>query len=842
LVAVISILDWSADMRRLYAFLLILLLYASALLAAEVRGTVVNYANGFPLNGASVRFPAFNVETTTDADGRFRFTDLSAGRYILTISAKGFHTVMQEQLIADSAQIYNLTVELKPNQPGENSAEYQANEPRYNMREVTVLTTRASSRQPVTYTNLNEQEIHERTYGQDLPVLLTEMPNVTAYSDGASGMGYSYLRMRGFGQNRVAVEINGTPLNDAGDAQVYWINLPDFAEDLQDIQVQRGVGSALYGSAAFGGTINVVTRTPGLTNRPNFHAEGTLGAWGTRRAMVSFESGRIQKQYGIAGRLTRMSTNGYRDNSWAKLWSYYLSAARFSKAHTTRVVFYGGPEQTHLAYNGIPKSLLSTERRFNDLTYKGEIDNFFQPHYEIHDDWKISDKLSAFNSVYLFRGDGYYDQYRSGVNATKYFFNSTITDSTINILRRLSVNETDWGWIPRLTYNHHIGETTLGGELRFHDANHSGQVVWSSATPADIGPDYHYYDYRIHKESYSGYIHNIFNLAKNLKAMADLQLQLNSYRMDRDRLWGVSWSEQYLFGTPHVGLNWRFLTPDGKTGTPAAEVYVNYSEANREPATSDIYDPSDFDKLPLNDPVQFFRLPGGFRYIGHGLNPEEMQNIEIGNNWQWVHGRFGMNFYWMSLRNEIVPYGPLDSLGVPLVTNAERTLHQGLEFVGAWGPADWLTLSGNLAFTDHHFVHYRELDWNTGTLASRDGNRLANDPPYVVNLRAEFRYANPRIVRDMEFFLVPNLQAVGKQFIDNTETDSSAVPANVLLNLDCGFIYTHVGSVAKAVELRFRVNNVLDRKFETFGFWGDVEPVYIVGAPRAVYSTLAVDF
>jgi len=71
---------------------------------------------------------------------------------------------------------------------------------------------------------------------------------------------------------------------------------------VQDIQVQRGVGSSLYGSAAFGGSINIVTRTPGLNDYPRLRFEGTMGAWDTRRAMVQFESGRIQKQYGITVR------------------------------------------------------------------------------------------------------------------------------------------------------------------------------------------------------------------------------------------------------------------------------------------------------------------------------------------------------------------------------------------------------------------------------------------------------------------------------------------------------------------------------------------------------------
>ncbi len=490
-------------MRTLLASLLLLYL-TMPLSATELTGTVKNYATGQLLDSATVQIPELKLETQTNASGEFR-VELPVGSFVIRVFREGFRTYSYIQPVAPGDTQLAFTLELKPKEAGETTAAYAEAQPRYQMEEVTVMTTRASANHPVTYTNLPRQEVAERNYGQDLPLLLTEMPNVTAYSDGANGVGYSYLRMRGFGQNRVAVQINGTPLNDAGTHEVFWIDLPDFAQDVQDIQVQRGVGSSLYGPAAFGGTINIVTKTPGLGTRPMLRAEGTYGSWNTRRASVLFESGRIEDRYGITGRLTRMHSDGYRFGSWADLWSYYLSAAHFTDAHTTRVVFYGGPEQTHLAYEGVTKDYLegrisgnkANDRRFNPLTYKGEIDNFFQPHYELHDQWRLSTDLNFDNSLYLFRGDGYYDQYRTDQNPMKYYFTALpFPERNISVLRRRNVGETDGGWIPRLTLDHRFGETTLGGEVRLHEAHHEGQIVWSDWAPAGVGPDYNYYDYQ----------------------------------------------------------------------------------------------------------------------------------------------------------------------------------------------------------------------------------------------------------------------------------------------------------------------------------------------------------
>jgi outer membrane receptor protein involved in Fe transport len=159
-----------------------------------------------------------------------------------------------------------------------------------------------------------------------------------------------------------------------------------------------------------------------------------------------------------------------------------------------------------------------------------------------------------------------------------------------------------------------------------------------------------------------------------------------------------------------------------------------------------------------------------------------------------------------------------------------------VELVAAYSPLASLKLSGNLALTDHHFVRYDELVWGGRdyVYVSRAGNRIAFDPPYVGNLRAEFS--------EWDFRFALSMQAVGKQYVDNSKNDETAVPAYTLLHADLGYRFTRLHGAAKAIELRVRVNNLLDREFESFGYlndWG--QPVYMVGAPRAAYTTLAVE-
>jgi iron complex outermembrane receptor protein len=806
--------------------------------AAELRGIVKSYSTGKAIVGATVEVPALDLKTVTDSKGRF-WLQLPAGEYAIRLSQDGYHSYTYSQAITDGDKTVKVALELKPSSQGETTPEALGETPQYDIDEVTVLTTRASADHPVTFNNLTRAEVNDRNYGQDLPLLITDMPNVTSYSDGASGIGYSYLKMRGFTQNRVAVELNGTPLNDAESHEVFWIDLPDFASDVQDIQVQRGVGSSLYGPAAFGGTVNVVTKTPGLSLRPLLRAETSLGSWNTRRAMLSFESGRVQNKYGFAGRLTRMSTEGYRDGAWAKLWSYYLSACRFSAHHTTRLVFYGGPEQTHLAYNGIPKDSLNTNRRYNPISYAGEIDNFFQPHYELHDEWKISSNLNFDNTFYLFRGDGYYDQWRPGTKVSKIFYSDT-TDNTFDLLKRRNIGESDWGWIPRAEYDFGWLQSTLGGEMRMHQAHHEGLVLWGSTLPAGTPPDYHFYDYRIRKQSFSGYLHNIGQVTSRLRVMLDLQAQSQSYKMDRDRLFAVNFDKSFRSFSPRLGANYQLIEPNSKRGIPAGAVYANFSTSQREPAVSNLFDAQDYSSLPISVPQRFRNGLNGGTYNGPSLKPEKLTDIEAGTNWQWINGRIGINYYWMMLRDEIIPYaGQIDDNGVPVSGNADKTLHQGVEIVAVYSPVSLFTFSGNLALTDHHFVNYKEWDWSlndyAGGFVSRDGNRLAQDPAYIGNLRAEFSY------RDFNAAL--SLRTQGKQYLDNSENKDSAVPAYALLNLDLSYRFTFVNRIPRALELKLRVNNLLDKEYTAFGYsdYDDGTPRYIVGAPRSAYATLAVE-
>ena len=128
--------------------------------------------------------------------------------------------------------------------------------PLISLEEVQLLGIRARADTPVTFTNISQKEVAARNLGQDIPILLNYLPAVVTTSDAGAGIGYTGIRVRGTDATRVNVTINGIPFNDAESQGTFWVNLPDFISSVDQIQLQRGVGTSTNGAAAFGASLN----------------------------------------------------------------------------------------------------------------------------------------------------------------------------------------------------------------------------------------------------------------------------------------------------------------------------------------------------------------------------------------------------------------------------------------------------------------------------------------------------------------------------------------------------------------------------------------------------------
>ena len=839
-------------------FLLAVSLTPGAASAFALSGRVLDARTGEPVADARVRILTPRLETATDRMGAFRFAALAPGAYEVEASRIGYQP--EHRVVTVDSETVAVEFRLEP-RPIPVAA-------------VEVTTTRASERgSAVAFTDLDRKEIQQRYWAQDVPMLLAETPGVYAYSDAGNGIGYSYVKIRGFAQRRVAVTINGIPLNDPESHEVYWVDHPDLVSSAQSIQVQRGVGSALYGASAVGGSVNLETVAIPLERRVSIQTGA--GSYDTKRFALEYESGLLDGRYALTGRYSRIESQGYRELSWSRLWSYYLTAARIDPSVTTRLNLYGGPEQLHLAYYGVDRSYLDgaitgdaeKDRRLNPLNWRNETDNFFEPHYELIQDVRLSKRAALTSSAFYFPGKGYYDDLPYGPQtfasrrlpnfevdsdslypASYYAVDSTgapaaqpdgrflVTGS--DMTQRLWVGDRHYGWIPRAKYTQGPHELTVGAEWREHTGRHWGELTWAQALPPGAQPNHVFYDYTGRVRALSGFAQESYAARPDLKLTGSLQWRQTRYAIGKDRYSGYDFHLLYSFLNPRVGVNWN--------ATDRWNLFGSYARTKTEPVLSEIYRADDPTAVPL------FRIVDVPNHIYEDplIHPERLNDYETGAGYRLGNSYFKLTGFWLDFRDEIVPNGRIGLLGVPITGNAARSRHRGVELEGGWAHPSGLELSGNLSLSRNRFVEYQEFVDST-TVNDYSGNAIAGFPDRIANVTVGYRK------RGAHAALTVN--ETGRQYLDNSEDNRKspvlrAAPGyqkklieehavlNALLSFDLVEIAGFKPLEARRVLLEFRAMNLTDLRYEAAGYTYAEVPYFYPSATRNFFVSLKADF
>ncbi len=744
-----------------------LLLIPTLMFAASLEGIVVDKSNGAPVENVNITLENTTYGASTDFSGFWRLRHLLEGTYTLQASHVSYADFEMEISVSQGEATVN-EIELEPHFVSSEGV-------------IVTFDRVESATSPVPLTNVDHAEIQERYYGQDLPVALEGVPSLTTVTDAGNALGYSYLSMRGFDFKRIGVFLNGVMLNEPEDFYVYWVDLADFGASVEDVQVQRGVGSVPYGLPSVGGTISVNTRTTSLT--PEITAEYGQGSYNTQRSSFHFSSGPVYGRNYIDTRFSRITSDGYRRESWADYFSYYLSAAHLGDRTSTRLVVFGGPIKNHMAYAGVTRDELEQDRRANPLTYDDETDNFYQPHYQLHHSWMINDDMRLDNTLYLIQGDGYFNvSYPSYWGYTWDFWDLsqlTVADSTLypagwyrtnedgsfaqngdgdfyvdymDAVVRQHVVNTQAGWQPRLHWTVGDHELAFGGQVVSHRSRRYGEIIWAAALPQGTEPNHKWYDYQGRKLMINGFVRDQWSPSDRFTVTGALQLASITYKVLNDKRFGTEFDQDYLFAMPYFGVSYRASRP--------LRLYSSYSLVQREPRLKDHYwGETGYPVLRYDDPANF---------EDPQVKPEVLHDIEIGAD--WTHERIAVhaNVYWMEMYDEIVDIGEYDVLGQPVIENADHSRRVGLE-LGARAalPRDFY-VEGNLNIARNRFVDFQTTtsiaDANYYAFSidiDNSENHIIKAPEQIINIAAGWRGA----------FGWARLSAhhVGKQYLDNTE-------------------------------------------------------------------------
>ncbi len=809
----------------------LILIFSSMLLAKKtvvISGLVVDAQTGNPLAGANVFVPATAIGATTDIDGYFKLPPLPTDSYRLQVTYMGYSakTIVLENLHSDT------TLTIKMNQD-------VLSGPR-----ITITATRAVERiTPITFSSIKRQEIAQRRTIQDIPELLAELPSTTFYSESGTGLGYSYLSIRGFGQRRISVMINGVPQNDPEDHNVYWVDFPDFLSNVENIQVQRGAGSAFYGPPAIGGAINIITNYFSLQRR--IKASVGIGSFNTRRYAVMYNSGLLFNRFVIYARASRILTDGYRQNAWIDFKSYFLGLAYYTKNSTLRLQFYGGPIEDGLTYTGIPKEYNSDDKlrklNFNWWDYaedgktiyysprrKDEIENFNQPHFELLHEYKINERLTLNNTLFYIKGYGFFD-YDGSWGTPEYFrltpeYGYNVQSIPSDALIRAYVNNNQVGWYPQLYVKSALGDMVLGAELRAHRSLHWGRLQKGTGLPAEVVGDgaRHYYEYKGSKDIASLYWHQTVKLKPRLTIMSDLQWTYKKYRLYDEKYVGNDFSVPYNFLNPRLGINYHLSSK--------FNVYSNLSYTQREPRLKNLYDaaessyPEDWGyKVP-----QFALNPDGtYNFDKPLVKPEALTDLELGVGYHTHDLDLNLNYYYMNFKNEIIKSGQLDRFGQPITGNADRTRHQGVEFSTRLQLTPKWNLVLNFTKSENKLIRYKVYDWS-GQVTDLSGNTIAGFPDVIANGRLTYNWH--------QWYASLQWRYQSAFYTDNYENEHNKVDAFSLFNMDLRYRFSLMNAAKLTVQLH--VKNVLNKKYLAHGEGKEFFP----GAPRSFFVNLQIEY
>ena len=801
----------------MYRFVLLFTLLLSLALQAQhnLTGLILDASTGKPLAGANIEVLSEKMGTVSDDRGHFLLENLSTERtYTIRISYLGFRSAEYR---------IDLSEKRNPNR------RFELHPVTLEGREMLIVTTRAvEGESPVAFSTLTREDLEQRYYAQDIPVLLSDLPSLTSYSEGGSGLGYNYLSIRGFDQRRVSVMINGVPQNDPEDHNVYWVDFPDLLGDVEDIQVQRGAGSAFYGPPAIGGSINIITR--------NFHPErsatlyGGLGSYKSNRTSLSYNTGLLAERYVLAGRISRIRTNGYRESAALDFKGFFLGAAHFGERSTTRLHLFGGPIEDELAYYGLPKEIAQNRdtRRTNYISDPREIENFSQPHLELLNTYQITPNLTLNNTLFGIRGSGFFDYQGNWAPASYYRLTPDFGFDVggdpgeayfSDVLIRAYVDNRQGGWLPNLTWKAPWGRLTAGSEIRVHRSLHWGRIQDGSedlpmALPGSgySGRNYiaerRYYEYKGGKEVVSPFFQIIYKRTRDLTLSTSLQYVYQKNRLFDEAFLGNEFDLTYNFLNPRFGATYRFRE--------GISVFASVAQTSREPRLKNFYDAAE-----ASTPADWGAIVPQFRQNGDGsydfsdplVKPEKLVDYELGFQASNDILEGNLNLYFMDFQDEIIKSGQLDRFGQPITGNAAKTRHSGLEISGSVRPLPAWRLFGNATVSRNELVSYRTFDDNNQP-ASLDGNTIAGFPGFLAN--AGVSYNGSRLNGALI------IKHVGKQYTDNFEDETLTVEPYTVVNATLGINLK--AFLPLDLQLQLHVMNVLDNLYIAYGEGQDFFP------------------
>lgn len=712
------------------------------------------------------------------------------------------------------------------------------------LNEIVVKGVRTQKNAPFAVANIKKKELNAfSNTGKELPFLFSQTPGILAWSENGLGTGTTYMRIRGAGDSRINVTLDGVPLNSPEDQCVFWANMNSYGSLLGSVQIQRGVGTSTNGDGAFGGTVALASAIP--NQKAGGEVSVSYGSFNTFNVGGKFSTGLLWNHLIFDGAYHETNTDGFIHGTSGRSGSYYGGLTWIGDKFQIRYKNIGNFEKTGQAWNGVTAgdndmSLMdgtygsntgiktykdmwnaglgkynslyeyltgyekdangnypTARYQMNDGSYWPKTtDNFWQNHnilsaaYDINDNWSIT------GSLHYTHGYGYYNEFRFQNKLKKFGMTYDGVKKT-DFVRQKGLSQNTYGFIWNANYKNDAWDVIGGMSLQEFDGNHFGYVTYIANDDVRkkymSNGDYKYYDSDATKFDGSAFVKAAYHINEQWDIFGDLQYRYVQYESNgiNDKFYEetsgyynqrLDIDEKYRFLNPKAGFSWNLNNH---------RVYGSIALSHREPERNNFTD--------------------------NGAKPfpksESLMDYELGYTFNNDIFHFGVNLYYMDYTNQFVQTGEKSDIGENLTTNIKDSYRMGVEFQGGVDVTSWLSIEGNAALSQNKIKDFDEVasvNWEDDFRTIHyDNSTLAFSPSTILNGFVNLHWGGLQAVWHTNF--------VSRQYLDNTENADRSLPCYSASDANISYTWKPNKAIKECI-FGLNFNNIFNRRYAANGW------------------------
>ena len=742
------------------------------------------------------------------------------------------------------------------------------------LQEVVVKGVRAQKDAPFAIANIKKKELDAFSKtGKELPFLFSQTPGILAWSENGLGTGTTYMRIRGAGDSRINVTLDGVPLNSPEDQCVFWANMNSYGSLLGSVQIQRGVGTSTHGDGVFGGTVALVSKAP--TEQAWGELSASYGSYNTYNLGGAFSTGLFGKHWIFDGAYHETNTDGFIHGTSGRSGSYYGGLSFVSEKIAIRYKNFGNFEKTGQAWNGVTagdndlsimdgtfgartgiktykdlydagfgryNTLYETMAYGNDgnaaqdangnyianryLMNNGSYwnkttDNFWQSHNILSAAWVINPRWNTSATLHYTHGYGYYNEFRFNNKLKKFGLSDyTAPDGTkvkkSDFVRKKGLEQDTYGVVWNINYKSDHKDIIGGVALQQFSGDHFGYLTYvSNAALSNFllkNGDYQYYDSDAKKLDGTAFLKAAYYFDEHWDVFAEVQYRHVGYKT-------YGYNDKFIdnndgtYSKHYLDINKKYDFFNGKMGFSyrigGHRIYGSLAQAHREPERNNFTDNGNYPTPKA----------------------EQLYDYELGYQFDNSSFHVGANFYYMNYKDQFVQTGAVSDIGENLTTNIDKSYRMGIELTAGWNITPWLTLEGNAALSKNKIKDFTEFvedwdDWKGNPDAAKfhcDGNgdelrefhydnsTLAFSPSVILNGFINLHYQGWQAVWHTNY--------VSRQYLDNTENADRSLPCYSTSNINLSYSSKVKKALGiKEVTIGFNFNNIFSRRYAASGW------------------------